>query len=83
MRTTIDAAGRLVIPKKLRDAVGLGEGLADVDVTVEGAGLRIEPLAGGQLVLEDGILVVAKRGPTITDETIRDLVDADRDRHGV
>jgi AbrB family looped-hinge helix DNA binding protein len=32
MRTTIDAAGRIVIPKKLRDEAGLSPG-AEVEVT--------------------------------------------------
>ena len=44
MLTTIDKAGRLVIPKQLRDHIGL---LPDeVEVMVDGAGLRVEPLAG-------------------------------------
>ena len=44
MRSTIDKAGRLVIPKALRDMLGLVPG--EVEVTPEGAGLHIEPLAG-------------------------------------
>ncbi|MDP8959432.1 MAG: AbrB/MazE/SpoVT family DNA-binding domain-containing protein, partial [Actinomycetota bacterium] len=44
MRVTIDKAGRLVIPKALRDAVGLVPG--GVELTRDGAGVRIEPLAG-------------------------------------
>lgn len=43
MRTTIDAAGRLVVPKALRDLVGLRPG--PVEVTSDGASLRIEPVA--------------------------------------
>ncbi|MFV0405762.1 MAG: AbrB/MazE/SpoVT family DNA-binding domain-containing protein [Propioniciclava sp.] len=43
MRATIDKAGRLVVPRQLRDQIGLTAG--DVEVTVEGAGLRIEPAA--------------------------------------
>jgi AbrB family looped-hinge helix DNA binding protein len=38
MRTTIDEAGRLVIPKALRDVVGLR--LGEVEVRVDGAGPR-------------------------------------------
>lgn len=40
MGTTVDAAGRLVIPKALRDAIGLAGGGA-VEVTVDGSGLLI------------------------------------------
>ncbi|WP_156166322.1 AbrB/MazE/SpoVT family DNA-binding domain-containing protein [Mycobacterium haemophilum] len=50
MRATIDKAGRLVIPKPLRDHLGLQPG--EVEVTADGAGLRMEPLsrrAGGAL----------------------------------
>ena len=47
MRSTIDKAGRLVIPKALRDSLGLVPG--EVEVTPDGAGLRIEPLANDQL----------------------------------
>lgn len=43
IRSTIDKAGRLVIPKPLRDDVGLRPGA--VEVFVEGTGLRVEPLA--------------------------------------
>ena len=46
MRSTIDKAGRLVIPKALRDMLGLVPGA--VEVTPEGAGLHIEPLADDQ-----------------------------------
>ena len=43
MRTTIDKAGRVVIPKPLREQVGLAEG--EVELVVDGAGVRIEPVA--------------------------------------
>ena len=44
MRATIDKAGRLVIPKQLRDEVGLRPG--EVDVSAYGTGLRVEPVTG-------------------------------------
>ena len=44
MRTTIDKAGRVVIPRPLRDLVGLSEG--EVEISCDGAGIRIEPVAG-------------------------------------
>jgi hypothetical protein len=34
MRTTVDKAGRLVIPKPLRDQLGLGPGEVDTSVAV-------------------------------------------------
>ena len=47
MRTTIDKAGRLVIPKGLRERIGLTAG--EVDVYVDGATLRVAPVAGDDL----------------------------------
>ncbi len=38
MQATIDKAGRLVIPKLLRDRLGLGPGV--VEVVADGAALR-------------------------------------------
>jgi AbrB family looped-hinge helix DNA binding protein len=76
MRSTIDKAGRLVIPKVLRDSIGLVAG--EVEVTSDGAGLRIEPLAGDQLQDEDGLLVIPAADATIGDDLIRTLRDADQ-----
>jgi hypothetical protein len=64
----------LVIPKQLRDAVGLGVG--EVEVTVQGAGLRVEPLAGESLEEKDGLLVIPAAGARIDDELVRTLRDA-------
>ena len=46
MTTTIDTAGRVVIPKPLREALNLGSG-AEIEIASEGDSLRIR-LAGGQ-----------------------------------
>jgi len=76
MRSTIDKAGRLVIPKALRDMLGLVPG--EVEVTPEGAGLPIEPLADDQLADEDGFLVIPAADSTISDDLVRTLRDADQ-----
>jgi AbrB family looped-hinge helix DNA binding protein len=76
MRTTIDKAGRLVIPKALRDHVGLVAG--EVEVTADGAGLRVEPVAGDGLVERAGRLVIPATGTPLTGATVRQLRDADR-----
>lgn len=76
MRTTIDKAGRLVLPKPLRDRIGLGAG--EVDVFVDGAGLRIEPVAGDELTERDGRLVVAGSGARVDDEMVQALRAADQ-----
>jgi AbrB family looped-hinge helix DNA binding protein len=74
MRATIDKAGRLVIPKRLRDHIGLRPG--EVEVTVDGTGLRVEPLAGESLVERDGRLVIPAAGARIDDDLVRALRDA-------
>ena len=74
MRTTIDKAGRLVIPKQLRDHVGLRPG--EVEVTAEGTGLRVEPLAAESLDERDGRLVIPAAGAQIDDDLVRSLRDA-------
>lgn len=76
MRATIDKAGRLVLPKALRDRLGLSAG--DVEVVADGAGLRIEPIAGDDVEEQHGRLVVPQSGTAIDDELVRALRDADQ-----
>jgi AbrB family looped-hinge helix DNA binding protein len=74
MRATIDKAGRLVIPKQLRDHLGLRPG--EVEVTADGAALRVEPLADDSLEERDGRLVIPACGVEMNDEIVRSLRDA-------
>lgn len=76
MRSTIDKAGRLVIPKALRDSLGLVPG--DVEVTPDGAGLHVEPLADDKLEDEDGLLVIPATDLAISDDLVRTLRDANQ-----
>jgi AbrB family looped-hinge helix DNA binding protein len=71
MRATVDKAGRLLLPKPLRDRVGLRPG--EVNVFADGAGLRIEPIAGDELEARDGRLVVPSSGTAIDDDLVRAL----------
>jgi AbrB family looped-hinge helix DNA binding protein len=77
MRTTIDRAGRLVIPKALRGQVGLDEG-GEVEVDVQGAGIVIEPVTGHGFIEMNGRLVIPPTGRTIDTETVRRLRLADQ-----
>lgn len=77
MRTTIDAAGRLVIPRALRERAGL-LGPTAVDVELDGVGIRIEAVAGDGFIEEDGILVIPSTGAAITVEDVRALRDSDQ-----
>jgi AbrB family looped-hinge helix DNA binding protein len=74
MRATIDQAGRLVIPKQLRDHVGIRPGA--VEVTADGSGLRIELPAEEALVERGGRLMIGGGDARIDDETVRSLRDA-------
>ncbi len=77
MEATIDSAGRVVIPKRLRDELGIAPG--PVEVVRDGAGIRIEPLAHADLAEVDGRLVIpASTGPTIGDDAVRELRLADQ-----
>jgi AbrB family looped-hinge helix DNA binding protein len=76
MKTTIDRAGRVVVPKALRDQVGITAG--EVNIFVDGAGLRIEIEPRARLVEEDGVLVVEGVGQHVTDEMLDRLRRADQ-----
>jgi AbrB family looped-hinge helix DNA binding protein len=77
MRVTIDQSGRLVIPKPLRDEVGLTPG-ASVELTVDGAGMRIEPITSSVFVERDGFFVIPGPGARLTDDQVRELRLADQ-----
>ena len=79
MKTTIDRAGRLVIPRSLRDRIGLAGG-GEVEIELDGAAIRIEPVPGTELRVEGGLLVIPTTGAPIDDTLVRELIDADR--HG-
>ena len=79
MRTTIDKAGRVVIPRPLRDRIGLTRG-GEVEVELDGAGIRIEPVSGGELREEGGLLFIPPTGKSIDHAQVREMIDADRHR---
>jgi AbrB family looped-hinge helix DNA binding protein len=78
MRTTIDSAGRLVVPKPLRDALGLTGG-EELDISVrDGGRLEVEvPTTPMRLSRRPhGVVAVADREmPTLTQGTVRETLE--------
>jgi len=62
MTTTIDTAGRVVIPKRLRDAFNLGPGV-EIDIETRADGLHLRPAGqGARVASKNGFLVHAGSG---------------------
>jgi AbrB family looped-hinge helix DNA binding protein len=82
MRTTIDKAGRLVIPLALRERAGLSPG-AELEITADETGLRLERVAAGPRLVRVGRRLVAR--PTAPpgsrpDLDIASLIEDERNR---
>jgi AbrB family looped-hinge helix DNA binding protein len=77
MRATIDKAGRLVIPSVLRNRIGLARG-GEVEIEIDGAGIRIEPISSHELREMGGLLFIPATGVSLDDSQVRELIDADR-----
>jgi len=76
MRTTIDKAGRLVVPKALRDQAGITAG--EVELSLDGATIRVESVAGEELVEQGGLLLLPSGGPELDSDEVRELRLADQ-----
>ena len=77
MKAKIDSVGRILVPKPLREAVGLTPGSV-VDVSRYGSGLQVSPAGRvARLIEEDGVLV-ATGETSISDEDVFALIDTGR-----
>ena len=73
----LDSVGRIVVPKPLRDALGLVPG-STVDISRYGGGLTVIPTGRtARLVDEDGVLV-ATGDVVIDDDAVFGLIDSGR-----
>ena len=59
MRTTIDKAGRLVIPAAIRDKAGLAPG-TNIEISLDETGVRLERIAPGPRLVRVGKRLVAR-----------------------
>jgi AbrB family looped-hinge helix DNA binding protein len=62
MRTTIDKAGRLVIPAPIRERAGLNPGTV-IEISLDDTGVRLERIAEGPRLVRVGKRLVAR--PTV------------------
>jgi AbrB family looped-hinge helix DNA binding protein len=81
MVTRIDRAGRLVLPKPVRDELGLVPG-QEIEVTVESGRAIVEPRVVTWHIERHGrvsVLVPDGPIPLITDQDVRDAMERGRD----
>ena len=82
MRGTIDKAGRVVIPAAIRDRAGLRPG-AELEITLDEAGVRLERVASPPRLMRVGKRLVAR--PTAPPDTrptvdVAALIEEERNR---
>jgi AbrB family looped-hinge helix DNA binding protein len=84
MRTTIDHAGRVVIPKAVRESVGLAPG-SSVNIEYCDGRVHIEPVYKNVKWVRKGSFVVAKAPsgtPALTADRVRKIIEETRSERG-
>ena len=80
-KVTLDRAGRVVLPKALRDGLGLSSG-DTLDLTVKGDEVTLRPRRGATpLQKERGVWVLRTGKPLTADETRETLRNIRAQRH--
>lgn len=77
VETSIDSVGRIVVPKPLRDALGLVPG-STVDISRYGAGLQLVASGRTARLVDEGGVLVATGSTAIDDEIVFGLIDTGR-----
>jgi AbrB family looped-hinge helix DNA binding protein len=82
MRTTIDKAGRVVIPASIRERAGFAAGTT-LKITLDELGIRLERIADGPTLVRFGKRLVAR--PTVKPDArpavdVAALVEEERNR---
>lgn len=65
-----------MIPKSLREQSGIVSG--EVEISLDGAAIRIESVAADDLIEEDGLLLLPSGGPELEADAVRELRLADQ-----
>jgi AbrB family looped-hinge helix DNA binding protein len=80
MRASVDAAGRIVIPKDLRERLGIRRGRA-LEIRERDGRIEIEPAATAMsLVRRPGgaVAVPKEKLPPLTDDLVRETLERTR-----
>lgn len=80
MISAIDAAGRVVIPKEIRERLGLTGGRS-LEIRERDGVIEIEPRSATMsLVRRSGVLVAVTEGdvPPLTDDVVRETIERTR-----
>ncbi|WP_309619922.1 AbrB/MazE/SpoVT family DNA-binding domain-containing protein [Salinibacterium sp.] len=77
MKLTMDRAGRVVVPKPLRDALGMPDG-GDIDISIYGAGLQLVPSGSTARLVETNGHLVAVSETVVDDDMVFALIDSGR-----
>jgi AbrB family looped-hinge helix DNA binding protein len=82
MRTTIDKAGRLVIPAAVRERAGLTPGTT-LEISLDDFGIRLQRVAAGPRLVRIGKRLVARPTVSVDERPMIDvaaLVEEERNR---
>jgi AbrB family looped-hinge helix DNA binding protein len=82
MRTTIDKAGRVVIPAGIRERAGLTAG-AEIEITEDDLGIRLARIAPGPRLVKIGRRLVARPTASVDARPVIDiasLIEEERNR---
>ena len=82
MRSTIDRAGRVVIPASIRERAGLTPG-SELEITEDELGVRIQRVAPGPKLVKVGRRLVARPSMVARDRPTIDvaaLIEEERNR---
>lgn len=80
MKTAIDSAGRVIVPKVLRDELGLAPG-RELDIRSRDGVLVLEPLPTQVTLVRKGKQLVARPAeklPTLTQDEVRAVLEGSR-----